>query len=173
MAHKNNEQNLVPPSARTPEERRKNAQKAGRASGEARRRKRNMKQTFQFVLDLQPNLPPKTLNAILTMMGSAAEDEDNPTIRMISALAVAQRAMKGDLKAIDMMMKYSGEVDPRTKVEQDRLKLEKERLQFERERAMGMTQESAQEDTGFLEALAGTAAEVNADGMDEPEDTEE
>ena len=34
--------NLVPNSARTPEERRENARKAGKASGVARRRKRDM-----------------------------------------------------------------------------------------------------------------------------------
>lgn len=171
MAHKNNEQNLVPPSARTPEERRINAQKAGRASGEARRRKRDTKQTAKFVLGLQPNLPNKTLQAIYSMMGSEAANEDDPNIRLISILAIAQRAMKGDLKAAKMLLEMSGDVDARTKLEQDRLKLEKERLQFERERAMGVTQET-QEDTGFIDALLGVAAEVNADGDDVPEDAE-
>lgn len=46
-----NEDNLIPNSERTPSERRENARKAGKASGEARRKKRDMKKLLETLLD--------------------------------------------------------------------------------------------------------------------------
>ena len=46
-----NEKNLVPNSARTPEERRENAKKAGVASGAARRKKRDIKKSLEALMD--------------------------------------------------------------------------------------------------------------------------
>ncbi len=46
-----NEKNLVPNSARTPEERRENAKKAGVASGVARRKKRDIKKSLEMLMD--------------------------------------------------------------------------------------------------------------------------
>lgn len=43
-----NEQNLVPNSARTPSERRRNARKAGIASGKARRRKKTLRELMEL-----------------------------------------------------------------------------------------------------------------------------
>lgn len=167
MAHKNNEQNLIPNSMRTPEEVRENCRKGGIKSGEARRRKRNTKQTAKYVLELQPNLPKKVTDALINM--GLETDGEKPDIRLISILAVAQKAMKGDLKAIQQLLEMSGDVDARTQLERDRLKLERERLAFERERSIGVTPEE-REDDGFMDALKGMASEVNGDGADEPED---
>ena len=47
-----NEGNLVPNEARTPEKRRENARKAGKASGKARREKREMKAVLEELLSL-------------------------------------------------------------------------------------------------------------------------
>lgn len=46
-----NEQNLVPSSARTPSERRRNAQKAGKASGVSRRAKADFKAAILKALE--------------------------------------------------------------------------------------------------------------------------
>ena len=169
MAHQNNEQNLIPASMRTPEERRRIAQKAGVASGEARRKKRNTKQTAKYVLELQPNLPKKVRDSMFNM--GLDPESDDPDIRLISILAIAQKAMKGDLKAANMLLELSGDVNARVQLERDRLKLERERLQFERERAMGTNAEEHVDD-GFIAALQATATEVTADGADEPEDAD-
>ena len=48
-----NEQNLVPNEARTPEERRENARKAGIASGKARREKADLKRQLQVFLEAE------------------------------------------------------------------------------------------------------------------------
>lgn len=47
-----NEQNLVPNEARTPEKRRENARKAGKASGKARREKKEMRAVLEDLLSL-------------------------------------------------------------------------------------------------------------------------
>lgn len=167
MAHKNNEQNLIPNSMRTPEEVRENCRKGGIKSGEARRKKRNTKQTAKYVLELQPNLPKKVRDAMFNM--GLEPDSDDPDIRLISILAIAQKAMKGDLKAANMLLELSGDVNARVQLERDRLKLERERLAFERERSIGVAPET-HEDDGFMDALKGIATEVNDSGADEPED---
>lgn len=47
-----NEKNLTPNSKRTPSERRENARKAGIASGEARRKNRDARQTLELINSL-------------------------------------------------------------------------------------------------------------------------
>lgn len=47
-----NPKNLVPNEARTPKERQENARKAGKASGEARRRKRDMREAANQLLNI-------------------------------------------------------------------------------------------------------------------------
>ena len=49
-----NEQNLIPNEARTPEQRRENASKAGIASGKARRQKKQMHELVSLMLDSKP-----------------------------------------------------------------------------------------------------------------------
>ena len=116
---------------------------------------------------MQPNLPKKVMDALINM--GLEPDGEKPDIRLISVLAVAQKAMKGDLKAIQSLLEMSGDVDARIQLERDRLKLERERLAFERERSIGVAPE-VHEDDGFIDALKGMATEVNGDGADEPED---
>lgn len=97
-----NEQNLIPNSERTPKQRRENAQKAGIASGEARRKKRDLKLAIQALLE--------------------ADVKDKRTGEVMSgaeALAVAQyrKALKGDTKAFEVLRDTSGQ-KPVEKVEQ-------------------------------------------------------
>lgn len=97
-----NEQNLIPNSERTPKQRRENAQKAGIASGEARRKKRDLKLAIQALLEA--DIKDKKTGEIM----SGAE-----------ALAVAQfrKAMRGDTKAFEVLRDTSGQ-KPVEKVEQ-------------------------------------------------------
>ena len=46
-----NEQNLVPNSARTPTQRRENARKAGKASAQARKRKKDLREALEMLLE--------------------------------------------------------------------------------------------------------------------------
>ena len=119
-------------SEQSREEAAKNGSKGGTNSGVTRRRKRNAKQTAKFVLDLIPKLNDDTAKAIAKM---GVQADEVPTIQLVSMLALAQKAMKGDAKALEKLLELSGYTDARDQLERDRLKLDIERLKFERERA--------------------------------------
>ena len=53
MADVANQQNLIPNSERTPNQRREQAQKAGIASGEARRKKKTMRDAARMLMDMK------------------------------------------------------------------------------------------------------------------------
>jgi hypothetical protein len=89
-----NEKNLVPNSRRTPSERRELASKAGKASGEARRRKKSMREKMMLLL----SMPAADNDAEeLEALGIAPEDMDN---EMVIVKALFLRAADGDVKAI-------------------------------------------------------------------------
>jgi hypothetical protein len=126
-AKNNGEKNLIPVTKRSKEEARQMSSKGGKASGEARRRKRDTRQAAKFVLELEPDLSKDTRKALMKM---GLKPEDIPDIRLISLLAIAQKAMKGDLQANKMLLELSGDIDARLKIEQEKLELERERLEF-------------------------------------------
>lgn len=119
MAHKNNEQNLVPFDKRTEEEQRKIASSGGVASGKARRRKRDMKKAMQMILDL-----PATGQAeqFLQTLGIDERDRTNQTAML---LAIAMKAMSGDVRAAEFVRDTSGH-NPRNQLEERRFEAEQE-----------------------------------------------
>lgn len=88
-----NEQNLIPNEQRTPEERRANAQKAGIASGKARRKKKMMREAFEELLSRE------------------YVDSNGNEVDGTSALAakVFKQAMGGDLKAFEIIRDTTGQ----------------------------------------------------------------
>lgn len=82
--------NLVPNEARTPEERRDNARKAGVASGEARRAKKTMREVLEVLLE------------------TVDKGSDKTNIEVMMASAV-RKAMNGDLKAMEFVRDTSGQ----------------------------------------------------------------
>ena len=97
-----NEKNLVPFDERTESEQRKIASAGGKASGKARRRKKNLKQKMQLLLSL-----PAADNdqAELSAMGVDPEDMDNEMV-LVKALFLA--AAEGDTKAFDRIQDVLG-----------------------------------------------------------------
>lgn len=82
--------NLVPNEARTPEERRANARKAGIASGDARRAKKTMREVLEVLLE------------------TVDKGSDKTNIEVMMASAV-RKAMNGDLKAMEFVRDTSGQ----------------------------------------------------------------
>lgn len=99
-----NEQNLVPNSERTAEERQKIASAGGRASGVARRRKRSLREAADLYLSL-PVADRKSWNKI-AREGVDPEDIDN---QMAMIIGLTQQAMKGDAKAAKVIVDLIGE----------------------------------------------------------------
>ena len=86
-----NPQNLVPNSERTPDERRRNAKKAGIASGEKRRHQRDLREAVKAVQGV-----------ILPVKGGG----EGKTVVDAVALAVAHKAAQGDLKAAALLWEW-------------------------------------------------------------------
>ena len=75
-----NEKNLKPNSERTPKERQELARRAGIASGEARRRKKSLKEQFDLLLSLPVNKDGKIgqrIKMVADDLGIPVEELDN------------------------------------------------------------------------------------------------
>lgn len=97
-----NEKNLVPFDERTESEQREIASAGGKASGKARRRKKNLKQKMQLLL----SLPAADNNqSELATMGVDPEDMDNEMV-LVKALFLAAAA--GDTRAFDRIQDVLG-----------------------------------------------------------------
>lgn len=91
-----NEQNLIPASQRTPSERRAIAQKAGIASGEARRAKKTAAEFARLILEQQ-------LKSTDTLKTGDVPLADNTVIAAIMAVH-ANKAMEGDVQSAKLMI---------------------------------------------------------------------
>lgn len=105
-----NPQNLKVP---TSEEARKNGSKGGKASAEARKRRKAMQEIAKIVLDM-----PVEAGEVTELEGITFEDypDVNLTIGELSVLAVAKKAKKGDVQALTFLRDTAGE-KPIEKVE--------------------------------------------------------
>ena len=102
-----NDENLIPNEARTPRERRENASKAGKASAKARREKKTFKAIFSAVLDMPIERGKSTdLDQIRTIADAKGK---NLTVQEATALSIAVKAVKGDLKAAEFIRDTIGE----------------------------------------------------------------
>ena len=88
------DENLIPSSARTPSERREIAQRAGIASGKARREKRALRETMQTLLAATLKNPE-----ILAELKKEGWAQKGMTMQDAIAAAMIQQAMKGNVKA--------------------------------------------------------------------------
>lgn len=115
-----NENNLIRPEDLTPSERRENARKAGKASGQSRRRKRDLKNTLKVLLEL-PVSDNEVYNA-LAKMGIAPENIDNHTAIVV---ALMREALSGNVKAFQEIRSLLGEDNDneRLKLQQKEFKL--------------------------------------------------
>lgn len=92
--------NLIPLNERTKDEQRVIQVAGGKASGEARRRKRNMREVARMVLD--ELVPTK----------SAGEQE----ARYVIAKRLALEASKGSVKAAKLLVDWSGEAPQKQEI---------------------------------------------------------
>ena len=100
-----NDGNLIPNSARTPSELRAMTRKGGQKSGEVRRRNRDIK---KIVAAFMQAVPDEQTAERLRAQGI---DERDITNKSAMVYALCESALKGDVKAFETLMKYSGE-DP-------------------------------------------------------------
>lgn len=99
-----NEQNIIPNSERTPEERREIARAGGIASGAARRRKRSLKQAADLYLSL-PVTDRRVWNKI-ARDGVEPEDIDN---QMAVIVGLTEAAVQGDARCAKVLIDLLGD----------------------------------------------------------------
>lgn len=88
-----NEQNLLKPEDLTPSQRRANASKAGKASGEARRKKKLLRECLEILLEKEMT------------------DKKGETMTGAEALSAKlfKEAMKGNVKAFEVLRDTAGQ----------------------------------------------------------------
>ena len=90
-----NEQNLIPANKRSESEARENGKKGGIASGKARRKKADFQKALKLVLSSE--VANEHLAVMLENLGYEKTNE------MAIALNTVQKAVKGDLRAVELI----------------------------------------------------------------------
>lgn len=98
------EDNLITPTA---DEARERGRKGGIASGEARRRKKTMRETLEAVLAMQVGDGKSTDIEAITKF--AQLKGKNITVQEAMIIAQAQKALKGDLAALQFIRDTMGQ----------------------------------------------------------------
>ena len=114
------------------EEARVQGAKGGKASGEARRKKRDQKAKMKMILDLPPTAEARE---VLTDMGVSEEDIDNDTLL---CAALFKSAVEGNVQAFDRIMFLLGK-DIRSqemKLKRDTFNLKKKSLECGNDEAL-------------------------------------
>jgi thioredoxin-like negative regulator of GroEL len=97
-----NEKNLTPFSERSVSEAREAGSKGGKASGETRRRKKDMKQKMKALLELPAAANDREQREAL---GISPDDMDN---EMVLVMSMFLSAAQGDTKAFDRVIQILG-----------------------------------------------------------------
>ena len=164
-----NEKNLISNDARTPSERRANAQKAGKASAAARRARKEQKSVILNILSL-----PLKKGDISEIQSLADANNANLTVNEAIVIAQVSRALKGDTKAAQYIRDTAGMNTIDNKhydLEKKRLELEIIRLEQEIKR-LEDNMNDKDIDTTFVDALNESCKEVYEDYDTGQQDTE-
>ena len=134
------------------------AKKAGIASGVAKRKKNAARMWLKEILAYKPKITPAMRAGIENLGGDP--DSGNYTTEALIMVALAQKGMKGDTRAMELYLEMLGE-DPKTVLEEKRMALEKQALK------------EIRNSDGFMEAMNGMAEEAFTDGGDTPDAVED
>lgn len=131
-------------SKRTPSERREIARIAGKASGKARRRKANMRETA---------------NRLLTMVGEVEglsdilrADGGESTYEEIITMAMIQKAAMGDVKAYEALKSTVGQTD-KSDADLEEQRIRTDRAKRARDQEVGDTDAGDENIQSFMKAL--------------------
>lgn len=159
----NGHENIIPHTIRSTEEAREKGRKGGKASGEARRRKRDLRQRAKIFMEAAAD--PRVAKA---MSKTGVDVKDNADVVIAG---IYKGVIKGEPKSLAMWMELTGqsvkenrkgelfEYEKRkAEAEAKRAEMETELYRMRLEAIKGVGQDELPDD-GFLEALKGTAAE--------------
>ncbi|MDO4444683.1 MAG: hypothetical protein Q4C97_04005 [Bacillota bacterium] len=150
-------------SKRTPSERREIARIAGKASGKARRRKANMRETA---------------NRLLTMVGEVEglsdilrADGGESTYEEIITMAMIKKAAMGDVKAYEALKSTVGQTD-KSDADLEEQRIRTDRAKRARDQEVGDTDAGDENIQSFLKALNPSEEELQNLFAEEDEEQE-
>ncbi len=151
--------------SRGAEEARRCGKIGAQKSAETRRKKANLKKTFEMLAQMK--IAPDEMSERLEIMGL------DPTGENAIAMAMMLQAMSGDVKAFAQVAKYLGQ-DEHIKAQIEETKERARLIKKQREELETKDEPEQFADDGFIEALKGTAASDWAEYKDDVEnETEE
>ena len=101
-----NDENLIPMNRRTKSEQREIATAGGKASGAARRKKRDMRKAAEMLLNMPVSNKQSTMKATLTALGIDEEDMDY-SMGVMAAMLV--QAANGNVNAAKFLRDTAGQ----------------------------------------------------------------
>ncbi len=137
---------------RTPSERRELAKKAGKASGEARKKKADFRKTLNLLLTAQIDNPEWT--SILNSLGL------DSTLESAINMAMIKEALSGNVKAYEVIAKYSGQTD-KTEKDLEEQKIRTDRAKRARDQETGDNDGIEENIQSFLKAMNPTKEDID------------
>lgn len=150
-------------SERTPRERRELAIKAGKASGEARRRKADFRRTLNLLLTAKIDNPDWT--PVLEALGLES------TLESAMLAAQIKEAMEGNTKAAYFVAQYAGQ-SGRTEADDQEQKIRTDRAKRARDQEVGNQDGTEENIQNFLKAIRPSPEELE-NLFEDQEETED
>ncbi|RJP07644.1 stress-induced protein [Streptococcus pseudopneumoniae] len=147
-------ENLIPVTERTKKEAREISRKGGIASGKARREKANLKKKVNEILSMDVFSPQ--FKEMLEEKGLSV------TNQTAIATVLLQKALKGDMRAIELLVKMNGNEGTKDSLDKKEQKerIEALKLGNEKLRKQIGTSEVDVKDDGFIKSLEGVVEET-------------
>ena len=147
-------ENLIPVTERTKKEAREISRKGGIASGKARREKADLKKKVNEILSMDVFSPQ--FKEMLEEKGLSV------TNQTAIATVLLQKALKGDMRAIELLVKMNGNEGTKDSLDKKEQKERIETLKLENEKLRKQigTSEVDVKDDGFIKSLEGVVEET-------------
>lgn len=147
-------ENLIPVTDRTKKEAREISRKGGIASGKARREKADLKKKVNEILSMDVFSPQ--FKEMLEEKGLSV------TNQTAIATVLLQKALKGDMRAIELLVKMNGNEGTKDSLDKKEQKerIETLKLENEKRRKQIGTSEADVKDDGFIKSLEGAVEET-------------
>lgn len=137
---------------RTAEERRELAIKAGKASGEARRRKADFRKTLNMLLTTKIDSPEWT--PVLEAMGLES------TLESALNMAMIKEGLTGNVKAYEAVAKYAGQ-SSQTDADEEEQRIRTDRAKRARDQEVGDGNGAEENIQSFLKAMNPSQEEMD------------
>lgn len=136
---------------RTADERRELAIKAGKASGETRRRKADFRKTLNMLLTAEVDTD---MSAALKALGV------DSTLESAMLMSIIKAALEGDVKAANFVAQYSGQSD-KSAADEEEQRIRTDRAKRARDQEVGDVDSAEDNIQSFIKAVRPTQEDLD------------